>query len=182
MPELCRREKCRGRREESGGRGWGRVRNSCQRGTTYALAGVFCVPASAQFHRLFFARRRTKNYLSVVVSISLSGFHDNEYSKRENRNRIVREYPCWIQILEQTFGHLASQRSRSQLKSSGIHTILEIWKGTVDPIEWMILPNIDAEEYADVDLAPRKQFDFIHIRYQSSGICDGPRIFRLAFE
>lgn len=27
--------------------------------------------------------------------------------------------------------------SRSQLKSSGIHTILEIWKGTVDPIEWM---------------------------------------------
>lgn len=78
----------------------------------------------------------------------------------------------------------------------------------MDPIEWMstagahyspvrqllindmciffgedrILPNIDAEEYADVDLAPRKQFDFIHIRYQSSGICDGPRIFRLAFE
>lgn len=68
--------------------GWG---NSCQRGTTYALAGVFCVPASAQFHRLFFARRRTKNYLSVVVSISLSGFHDNEYGKGENRNRIVRE-------------------------------------------------------------------------------------------
>lgn len=75
--------------------GWG---NSCQRGTTYALAGVFCVPASAQFHRLFFARRRTKNYLSVVVSISLSGFHDNEYGKGENRNRIVRELFPFLSI------------------------------------------------------------------------------------
>lgn len=32
-----------------------------------------------------------RNYLSVVVSISLSGFHDNEYGKGEKRNRIVRK-------------------------------------------------------------------------------------------
>lgn len=32
------------------------------------------------------------------------------------------------------------------------------------------------------DVVAQSQFDFIHIRYKSSGTADGPRIFRSAFE
>lgn len=142
---------------------------------------LLCSCFKLQFHIVSFRPRSTdakKYYLpSVVVSISLVCLGSMTMSTAREKTEVESSSLLDTDIETDIWALGITEKSISA----------EVVGNPYNPREFeRVHPSIGAEQHAlDVEVtdSPRKQFDFIHIRYQSTaGMCDGARMFRLAFE